>query len=72
MLDEVKLIYFLQLGAEGFRSGDAIDHPDYIDTIIKVTEGLREEYIDQYKMQNLTPHIMSKIMLIWLCQEGSI
>jgi hypothetical protein len=72
MQDEVKLIYLYQLGAEGFRSGDAIDHPDYIDTIMKVTNDSHEEYQSQYRMQNLTPQVMAKIMLSWLCEKGSI
>lgn len=72
MQDEVKLIYLYQLGAEGFRSGDNIDHPKYINTIIKVTEDSHKEYLAQYRMQNITPKLMAKIMLSWLCEKGSI
>ena len=72
MQDEVKLIYLYQLGAEGFRSGDNIDHPKYVDTIIKVTGDLHKEYLAQYRMQNLTPQVMAKIMLSWLCKGGNI
>lgn len=72
MKDEVKLIYFYQLGAKGFRSHDPIDHPDFIDTIIKITEHSHEEYLVQYRMQNLTPRTMSKIILNCLCEWGNI
>lgn len=72
MQDEVKLIYFYQLGARGFRSNDPIDHPDFIDTLTKITKHSREEYMSQYRMQNLTPQTMSKIILSWLCEGGSI
>ena len=72
MEDEVKLIYFYQLGAEGFRSQDPIDNQKYIDTIIKVTKHSNYEYMAQYRNQNLTPKTMAKIMLNWLCAKGSI
>lgn len=69
MLDEVKLIYFYQLGAEGFRSGDIIGHPKYIDTIMKATKA-HAEYQVQYRMQDITPQLMSRIMLGYLCWKG--
>jgi hypothetical protein len=70
MLDEVKLIYFYQLGAEGFGSGDIIEHPDYADTIIKAT---KNSYGDpRFRLQNITPKLMSGVMLNYLVQKCSI
>ena len=72
MQDEVKLIYFYQLGAEGFRSGDRMDHPDYLDIIIKATKDTDGEYLAQYKHQRITPQLMSKFVLNLLCRGCSI
>ena len=67
MKEEVKLIYFYQLGAVGFRSGDYMYNSDYYETISKAagnTDGL--------KHREITPQLMSRIMLNWLCERCSI
>jgi len=64
MQDEVKLIYFYQLGAKGFRRNDLIDNNIYWDTISKAMEYGK----DEYRLHSFTVEKMCKIMLKWLCR----
>lgn len=64
MQDEVKLIYFYQLGAKGFRKGDPIDNNNFFDVIAQAMEYGK----DEYRLHSFTVQKMSKIILNWLCR----
>ena len=65
MQDEVKLIYFYQLGAKGFRKGDKIDNDIYFEAINDAMQYGK----DEYRLHSFTTQKMSKIMLKWLCRQ---
>jgi hypothetical protein len=69
MTDEIKLIYFYRLDANGFRTGDKIDHEDYRDIINTAINHCREYFSMKYKLQEVTPKLMSEIILDWIVGE---
>jgi len=59
----VRLIYYYRLGADGFKSGDRINHPDYEKIINDAINDRSEYYVMKYKLQEITPKLMSEIIL---------
>lgn len=67
MLDEIKLIYFYQLEAEGFRPRDTLDNEEFLPIILDITENPpgRDYYRDP--QITITPQLMSELVLLRLC-----
>ena len=64
MDDGVKLIYFYKLGADGFRSGDIMEHPNFFYTI---TDAIRSSSKSgHWNRRHPTIDGMAEIMLDYL------
>ena len=73
MILNVKLIYFYQFGARGFRRGSYVDNEDYSDAINDAIDYSYDLYLKTlFSGEGITPGAMSKIMLNFLKGEGSI